>query len=120
MTQALLVAIGGACGALARWALGMWLAPAPDALPAFPFATLVVNVVGCACLGALASTTEPKDAARLLLGTGVLGGFTTFSAFGLETVALLRAGATGLAALNVAANVGLGVGAAALGMRLGG
>lgn len=117
---ALLVAVGGACGAVARWAVGTWLAPAPDAFPAFPLATLVVNVVGCACLGALASTTEPKDSARLLLGTGVLGGFTTFSAFGLETVALLRTGATGLAALNVAANMGLGLAAAALGLRVGG
>jgi CrcB protein len=112
VTQALLVAAGGAAGALLRWAVTLALAPSATsgtALPTFPWATLAVNLVGCAFMGALAALTGPKDDARLLLGTGVLGGFTTFSAFGLETLTLLRAGAHGLAAANVLANVLLGV-----------
>jgi CrcB protein len=123
VTHALLVAAGGAGGALLRWAVTLALAPSPTsgiALPAFPWATLAVNVVGCACMGALASLTGPRDDARLLLGTGVLGGFTTFSAFGLETLTLLRAGAHGLAAANVLANVLLGVLMAAGGWKAAG
>lgn len=120
MTPALLVALGGASGALLRWGVGLALAPAPGAFPSFPWATLVVNLLGCACMGALAALTGPKDDARLLLGTGVLGGFTTFSAFGLETLTLVRAGAQGLAAANVLANVGFGVLLAAFGWKAAG
>ncbi len=109
------MALGGAVGAVARWGVGALLGGGQGG---FPWATLAVNVVGCAALGALAGLTGPRDDARLLLGTGLLGGFTTFSAFGLETVSLLRAGAAGLAGANVLANVVLGLLAAAAGLRL--
>lgn len=98
---------------MARYGVGL-------ALPSvgFPYATLAVNVIGCFGIGLAMPTFEraaalPPDL-RLLVVVGFLGGFTTFSAFGNETLALLRAGG-GLALLNVAASVLLGLGAVVLG-----
>ena len=90
-----------------RYALGLALSSA-----SFPFATLIVNVAGCFCIGLAMPSLEraPLLSAelRLLLVAGFLGGFTTFSAFGYESVVLLRAN-PGLAAVNVAANILLGL-----------
>ena len=87
----------------------------------FPYATLAVNVIGCFCIGmampAAARLEALSPELRLLIVIGFLGGFTTFSAFGNETVALLRWGG-GLALLNVAANMGLGLAAVVLGRAL--
>jgi CrcB protein len=112
----LLVGIGGALGSMARYGVGL-------ALPSigFPYATLAVNVIGCFAIGLALPTMEravalPQDL-RLLIVVGFLGGFTTFSAFGNETLALIRAGA-GLALLNVAANVLLGLAAVVLGRAI--
>jgi len=96
-----LVAAGGAFGSGARYLVAV---VAEKALPAsFPWGTFIVNVVGSALLGAIAATAalEPprlSAEARLLLGTGVMGGFTTYSTFNAEVLKALQAGATAKAA----------------------
>jgi len=117
MINLLLVAAGGALGAVARYGVGIgaarWLGLA------FPWGTLAVNVVGGFAMGWLAARVGPEqEALRLALGVGVLGGFTTFSAFSLETVRLMEH-QPGLAALYAAASVVLSVGACWLGLYLG-
>ena len=114
----LMVALGGGLGAMARFALSGWLLP-HTLQHKFPWPTFTVNVLGCLIAGALFALGEKQHVLspnlRLLLFTGILGGFTTFSAFGLETFYLLRRGdywiagaytvfsvACGLAALIVA------------------
>lgn len=112
------VAAGGAAGSALRWALGLAVArvPAPGG---FPLAVLTVNVLGSFAMGACAVLAARHGLGHLspLVMTGLLGGFTTFSAFSLETVALIERGAAGQAALYVALSVGLSVGALALGMQ---
>ena len=115
----LLVGLGGALGSMARYGMGL-------ALPStgFPYATLAVNVIGCFCIGLALPTMARAEAispeVRLLAVIGFLGGFTTFSAFGNETVALMRPGSgAGVALLNIAANVGLGLAAVILGRTVG-
>ncbi|MGI9628105.1 MAG: fluoride efflux transporter CrcB [Longimicrobiales bacterium] len=114
MTQWFYVAAGGALGAMARYGIASWLTtnpsdPAPATLPDLPWGTVVVNLVGCLLIGAMIGAGEGRDgvpeAQRLFLMIGVLGGFTTFSAFGLETVSLFRSGNPGLAGANVALQV---------------
>jgi len=117
MMNLLLVAAGGAIGAVARYGVGLgaarWLGLA------FPWGTLAVNIVGGLAMGLLAARTGPdQEALRLALGVGVLGGFTTFSAFSLETVKLMEH-QPGLAALYVIASVVLSVGACWLGLNIG-
>ena len=118
------VALGGAVGALARYAVGVAFPAAPGA---FPLGTLGINVLGCLLMGVLVVVvTETRDAhpiVRPLVGVGVLGGFTTFSTFAVDTEALLGAGpggpgavATGLGYL--AATVVGSVGAAAVGLAV--
>jgi CrcB protein len=94
--------IGGAVGAAARYQLGTLAGRGWGAT--FPWGTLIVNVGGGLLMGLLIARglSEPW---RLLLGVGVLGGFTTFSAFGLETVALIERGAAATAAAYVLASV---------------
>lgn len=120
LREALLVGAGGAVGAIARHAMGGALLAA-SGQDRFPVGTLAVNVLGCALIGAFAAAAEAMPAlngsARLLLVTGVLGGYTTFSAFGLDAVSMLRRGDAALAALYVAASVLLGLVAVWLGMR---
>ena len=113
MTRFLLVGAGGALGAVARYAVSLLAAR----WPAFPVGTLAINVAGCLAIGLLGSTVT-SEPARLFLLTGILGGFTTFSAFGLETQALASQGRPGLAALYVALSVGAGLGAVWLGKAL--
>lgn len=117
MMNLLLVAVGGALGAVARYGVGFgaarWLGLA------FPWGTLVVNVLGGFAMGWLAARVGPEqEALRLALGVGVLGGFTTFSAFSLETVKLMEH-QPGLAVLYAAASVVLSVGACWIGLTLG-
>lgn len=121
----LLVAIGGAIGSVLRYLAGaMVLKFAPSD---FPYGTLFVNVVGCFVIGLLVPGLLPHSPAatsghlqmKLLLVTGVLGGFTTFSAFGLETYTLYRGGHVTLAGLNIVLSLVLGLGAVALGTRVG-
>lgn len=87
------VALGGALGAAARYALALALPAAPGS---FPWTTLWTNVAGCALMGVftavLAEARRPHRLLRPLVGTGLPGGFTTFSAYALETRALLERG----------------------------
>lgn len=117
MHQVLLVALGGAVGSAARYGVG--LAAARMFGVAFPWGTLAVNIVGGLLMGAMAARVSPdNENVRLLIGTGVLGGFTTFSAFSLETVGLMEH-QPGNAALYAVASLVLSVGACWLGLSLG-
>ena len=115
----LLVAVGGALGSVLRyWAGGLAQQAAGGAAGGFPIGTLLVNVVGCLAIGALAQLGERSSLApetRALLMTGVLGGFTTFSAFANETVLAWRAGAMAVAAANVVLSVALCIAGVAIG-----
>lgn len=114
------VALGGALGAVARYGVSLAL-QRTNSSATFPLATLAVNVVGCLAAGAALAYFERHPVAanaRLFVLTGVLGGFTTFSAFGVETLALHREGRPTLAALNVGLNLALGLAAALVGWRL--
>jgi CrcB protein len=103
------VAIGGALGSLARFGLVNVVVRAAGA--AFPWGTLLVNASGSFVIGLLAAllTTEGKPLvvgdSRAFLMVGVLGGFTTFSSFSLETLSLARGGAWAAAGANVAASI---------------
>lgn len=116
-----LVGIGGAAGSVARYLLSSWTMQAAD-MPKFPLGTFAVNLLGCLLIGACAGLAERfawfGSDVRLLLMTGLLGGFTTFSAFGLETLQLLRRGEWLVAGGYVAGSVVLGVAAVWLGHRL--
>lgn len=104
MVRALLVGTGGFLGSVLRyWLSGLVQNAVPGS--SFPLGTLFVNVSGCLLIGVLTELAESRGFlnpdTRALLFVGVLGGFTTFSAFANETVGALRDGAHGPAALNV-------------------
>ena len=115
----MLIAVGGALGTLARYELSRAVPVRPGTLP---ITTLLINVVGALLLGALLGTigrTAPNDRTmRPLLGVGLLGGFTTFSTFAVETVQLVRHDDAALAAVYVIASIALGLAAARAGERL--
>jgi len=103
----LLVAAGGAIGAMLRYLIGRW---ATAALPGdFPAGTWAVNILGGLLMGMLAALVARAgasgEALRLLLGVGVLGGFTTFSAFSLEVFTMIGRGDAGLAGTYVVSSV---------------
>lgn len=108
MKALILVATGGALGSVARFKVSGWVLH-HSANWLFPAATFVINVSGCLIIGVLAGLAARYDAfsadMRLLLFTGVLGGYTTFSAFGLETYFLLRKGELLVAGANAALSV---------------
>ena len=107
MFQLLLVMLGGAVGAGARHLTGRATLAALG--PAFPFGTLAVNLIGGFAMGllvgSLARMSMPGENWRLLLGVGVLGGYTTFSAFSLDVVTMIQRGDLGVAALYVTISV---------------
>ncbi|SFE31094.1 fluoride efflux transporter CrcB [Roseivivax sediminis] len=110
------VAAGGAMGAVARYLTG---AAAMRALgPGFPWGTVIVNVAGSFAMGVLVVALGHFGANRAapLLMTGLLGGFTTFSAFSLDAVTLYERGAAGAAAAYVAGSVALSLAALAAGL----
>jgi CrcB protein len=121
MGNLLIVGAGGFLGACARYLLGGWLLH-HAATSKFPWSTFAVNVLGCLVIGLLSGAAERIDAfgpqARLFLFTGLLGGFTTFSAFGFETFFLLRRGEWLVAALYAGASVAVCVLAVWTGFRL--
>jgi fluoride exporter len=112
MAQILFVGMGGFLGSIARYLL-VGLVQSPT-VGTFPFGTLAVNVAGCTLIGGLSALLEARPFltgdGRAFLVIGVLGGFTTFSAFGNETVNLLRHAGPTLAGANVLANVALALG----------
>lgn len=120
LSRMLAIGAGGFVGAIARHVLAGVVQHRVGGF--FPSGTLVVNVLGCALMGALLTVVEERQAlgpdARMFLAVGILGSFTTFSTFGYETMELLRQGSTRLAALNIAANVVVGLVALWLGRTL--
>lgn len=112
----LAIAAGGAAGALLRFAAGSWALRHWGT--AFPWGTLAVNFAGCLAIGALWAWNEraPFPAAvAALVFVGLIGAFTTFSTFGLETIGLLSSGQVPRALAYVAASNGLGLAAAFVG-----
>jgi CrcB protein len=117
MQSVLLVAFGGALGAVARYGTG--IVALRLGIGGFPWATLFVNVLGGLVMGALAGwLSEGAPALRLFLGVGVLGGFTTFSAFSIDVVRLIEMNQASAALAYVAASVIVSVGACWLGLVL--
>lgn len=110
------VAVLGGCGALARFGLTLFVAGRLH--PHFPAGTLLVNLSGAFLLGLLAGAAGDGEA-RLLLGAGLLGSYTTFSTWMLETQRIGEAGKGRIAVANVALSVALGLVAAATGRYLG-
>lgn len=99
-----LIGTGGFIGSILRYLLSGYVQQMSKSIQ-FPFGTLAVNIVGCALIGFLAELADQRGAvsgeARTFLIIGILGGFTTFSAFGHETMTLLRSGELWLAGGNV-------------------
>lgn len=118
----LLVAIGGAIGSVARYTCGA-LALHYAITWKFPLGTFAVNVLGCMIAGLLIGFAENHDflsgQARLLVFTGFLGGFTTFSAFGVETVSLIQKGEVTVATAYVLSSVLCGLAGLWLAVKLG-
>jgi CrcB protein len=116
----LIVFLGGGIGAALRH--GVNLGSARLFGTAFPYGTLTVNVVGSLAMGALAADFAFKGDAsqhwRLFLTTGILGGFTTFSAFSLDAVVLYERGELGAAALYVLTSVALSIGGLFAGLAI--
>jgi CrcB protein len=109
-----LAGIGGFVGSALRYAVTGFVQNSSGS-PRFPFGTLTVNLVGCLFIGLLSELVEVRGAftaeTRTLIFVGVLGGFTTFSAFGNETMILWRDGEGALAFANIAAHLVLCLGA---------
>ena len=121
MQAILLVGTGGAIGAIGRYSVG--LAVSRLWSTSFPLATLGVNVVGSLLMGLLIGllaryAPEWQAEARLFLAVGILGGFTTFSAFSLDTIGLIEGGQLGPAAIYVLLSVTLSVLALFFGLML--
>jgi CrcB protein len=114
----LLVGIGGAFGSIARYLVSTWVQTTVKSV-GFPFGTLTVNLVGCFVIGFLAQLAEARgiftSESRAFVFIGILGGFTTFSSFGNETLNLARGGEIWSALSNVGLNVVIGLFAVWLG-----
>jgi len=112
MDRIIIVGLGGFVGSVLRYLVAGWAQAIFG--DRFPWGTLSVNAIGCFVLGGLAAaasngTLGPNT--KLFLFIGVIGGFTTFSAFGHETLALIEAGRVQAACVSIAANLGLGISA---------
>ena len=119
----LLVALGGSLGAVCRWGLSSWIDRLRGDGFLFPLGIFAANTAGCFLFGILIGLSEGKgwlnEPCRLLLCTGFLGSFTTFSTFSWDTVELWRGGAAGWAVANVVAGVAAGLLAVWAGYSLG-
>ena len=117
----IVVFVGGGIGAVARyWLQGaVYRSMAAD----FPYGTFLVNLLGCFAIGFLMSAFEVRFVVtpplRMFLAIGVLGGFSTFSSFSYETIALLREGSIALGLLNVAGSICTCLGATWIGLTIG-
>ncbi len=110
MKQLLAVALGGGIGAVLRYSVGEWIHRISG--PLFPWGTLTVNLAGCFLIGIiweLSNTTLLSPQFRLFVMTGLLGAFTTFSTFSLETLNLIRDGEIRLAVANQVISVAFGL-----------
>ena len=113
-----MVGLGGFFGSVLRYVAGEWV-QGLFAHSTFPYGTLFVNAAGCFAIGFLAGLSDSRDlfgeSTRLFLFVGLLGGFTTFSAFGHQTFTLLRDGQTTMALANTGLQLALCLGAVAIG-----
>ena len=114
------VLLGGALGSAARYGVGLWMLH--HLAPTFPWATLTVNVIGSFVIGAVIVLADEQGsvgpALRTFLVVGVLGGFTTFSSFSVETMRLWETRPLWVSLANVAASLGLCLGSVAVGAAL--
>jgi fluoride exporter len=121
MTKFILIFLGSGLGGMLRYALSGWVLHHTMNWK-FPLGTFIVNVAGCLAAGVIAGLIIKQEmispSARLFLLTGVLGGFTTFSAFGIECMYLLRRGEWTVAALYVLLSVAVCIGGLMLVVRL--
>jgi CrcB protein len=121
IVKILLVLLGGAFGTGCRYGLSVFIYSVIEK-PTFPYANFIINISGSFLIGLLAELFEARvlvsPTTRAALFTGVLGGYTTFSSFSLETLSLLRNGEIWLALANSLGSVLLGLVAVWLGMRL--
>jgi len=112
MYRIILIGMAGFAGALARYWMSGWADERWGA--SFPIGTLVVNLLGCLAIGFLFHATEEKylvdPVVRTAILVGFLGGFTTFSSFGIQTFTLLRDGEIFLAGMNIAVSNVVGIG----------
>ncbi|MCC7082549.1 MAG: fluoride efflux transporter CrcB [Burkholderiales bacterium] len=120
MNSCLIVFVGSGLGGVLRYAVNVFV---PRLLgTAFPYHTLTVNVVGSLVLGLMAgyfaTKADPGQSWRLFLTTGIIGGFTTFSAFSLDTAVLYERGEMRLAILYVLSSVGISLGALFAGLLI--
>lgn len=118
MLNIILVGIGGALGSIARYLVSTWVQATVKSV-SFPYGTLTVNLVGCFVIGFLAQLAEARGVftseSRAFVFIGILGGFTTFSSFGNETLNLARGGEFLSALSNIGLNVLIGLFAVWLG-----
>lgn len=95
LKKIVMVGLGGALGSIARYKVGSWIFHRAEATN-FPWSTFMVNLAGCLVMGVLAALAERHDlfspSTRIFLFTGLLGGFTTYSAFAYESAVLMRKG----------------------------
>ena len=118
MTKLLLVFIGGGLGAVSRFLVTTALA---GKLGNFPLGTLAANFFGCLLMGLLVGALAGRfESVRLFVAVGFLGGFTTFSSFSAETLALIHGGQIFSAVTNVVVSVAAGLAACAVGMKISG
>ncbi|MDR3685926.1 MAG: fluoride efflux transporter CrcB [Coriobacteriia bacterium] len=121
MREVAAVAVGGAIGATLRWGIGTWMVGRTGA--GFPWHTMLINVVGAFLIGVLMALSVERGVVsgdwRLFLGTGVLGGFTTFSTLSYESIALMQSGLWSAGFVNMFGSAILGLGAAWIGIVVG-
>ena len=118
----LIVAIGGALGSVLRYVLSLVIPKSAEITAGFPWPTFVANILGCLCIGIFSGlflkcgTLSPN--LKLFLVTGFCGGFTTFSTFASENLALLQSGKIGMFAAYALSSFVLGVAACAVGLYI--
>lgn len=120
MSELVAIGIGGFFGAIMRYVISQWIKL--NLGEKFPFVSLIVNVIGCFLAGLFLAIFGKRldipDITKTIIVVGFLGAFTTFSAFGIETISYLKVGRFTLALSNVFLNIIMSLGAIELGLRL--